>query len=97
MEIWIFGDLNVPGLAELCSCWTNCVNQGHSEAIWANARRRISLVFPSHALPSEMPDRTEVVSLPLRPGGAENCNITFFKDRGVKNVILQYWTLTRKK
>ena len=48
------------GLAELCSCWTNCVNQGHSEAIWANARRRISLVFPSHALPSEMPDRTEV-------------------------------------
>ena len=50
------------GLAELCSCWTNCVNQGHSEAIWANARRRISLVFPSHALPSEMPDRTEVVA-----------------------------------
>ena len=29
-------------------------------------------------------------SLPLRPGGAENCNITFFEGRGVKNVILQY-------
>ena len=31
-----------------------------------------------------------IKSLPLRPGGAENCNITFFEGRGVKNVILQY-------
>ena len=34
-------------------------------------------------------------SLPLRPGGAENCNISFFQCR-VKNVILQYWLFTRK-
>ena len=27
---------------------------------------------------------------PLDQGGAENCNITFFEGRGVKNVILQY-------
>ena len=38
----------------------------------------------------------ETRSLPLRPGGAENCNITFFEGRGVKNVILQYSILREK-
>ena len=39
----------------------------------------------------------ETRSLPLRPGGAENCNITFFEGRGVKNVILQYLVFEGEK
>ena len=43
------------------------------------------------------PSHVTLLSLPLRTrGGAENCNITFFEGRGVKNVILQY-SISREK
>ena len=48
------------GLAELCSCWGSYVANNHSQAMWANARRRLLLVFPSHSLPSQLPGKDDV-------------------------------------
>jgi hypothetical protein len=50
----------------------------------------------SETLQMQISANHETRSLPLRPGGAENCNITFFEGRGVKNVILQYSILREK-
>ena len=65
-------------------CWKTQVDAGTSSSIYAAASQVDHTNHPSSL------SHMEIKSLPLRPGGAENCNITFFEGRGVKNVILQY-------